>query len=131
MQESIVNCYDRLKICSNADKSIAFSNDLKPVSNIAVACPVPESVSFSFWQTNDRKKIIIHAINQTIRPMKGDVNKVETGAILLNKSLFDVESAAQVYPESKALTVEFDGDLVSIQGNAVAVHSIFVVNLKN
>lgn len=31
MQESIVNCYDRSKICSNADKSITFSNDLKPV----------------------------------------------------------------------------------------------------
>jgi len=105
-------------------------DDLKPVSNIAVACPVPESVGFSFWRTNNEKKIIIHAVNQTIRPMKGDVNKIETGIFLLNKAVFNVESAEQIYPESKALTLERDGDLTSIHGGEVGVHSIFTVKLR-
>jgi hypothetical protein len=69
----------------------------------------------------------VHQINRTVPLLKGDVNPLKGGTLVVDEAFFKPTTSRQIHPAAQALKIKRREGSVEIELPAVDVHSVIVL----
>ncbi len=85
-------------------------------------------VGTAFYRKRSEQQLVIHQVNRTVPLLRGDVNPIEGGTLLLNDSFFKPARCRQVHPVEQTLRLRKRQDFVEVQLPSIAIHSVIVID---
>jgi hypothetical protein len=84
-------------------------------------------VGTTFYKKRGKNLLVLHQINRTVPLMKGDVNPLKGGRLVLDESFFKPTTCRQIHPSQQALKLNKLGGSWEIELPAVDIHSVVVL----
>ena len=81
-----------------------------------------------FALTSVSVPIVIHLLNQTIRPLNGQIMLLADVRLLIDKSQIGSGEVRMVWPETKVLKANLSGDKLAVEPLTVQLHTILTVS---
>jgi len=84
-------------------------------------------VGTTFYKKRSKNMLVVHQVNRAIPLMKGEVNSLKGGTLVLTESFFRPTTCRQIHPSEQALKLNKRGGSVEIELPDVDVHSVIVL----
>jgi hypothetical protein len=84
-------------------------------------------IGTSFFRKHSENMLVLHQVNRTIPLMKGEVNRLNGGTLVLSESFFRPASCRQIHPSRQALKLNKRADMIEIELPEVDIHSVIVL----
>jgi hypothetical protein len=84
-------------------------------------------VGTTFCKKRGKNLLVLHQINRTVPLLKGDVNPLKGGRLVLDGSFFEPRTCRQIHPSQQALKLNKHGGSWEIELPAVDIHSVVVL----
>ena len=84
-------------------------------------------IGTSFFRKHSENMLVLHQVNRTILLMKGEVNRLNGGTLVLSESFFRPTSCRQIHPSRQALKLNKRADMIEIELPEVDIHSVIVL----
>jgi len=84
-------------------------------------------IGTTFYKKRGKDMLIVHRINRTIPLMKGEVNRLSGGRLVLSDSFFRPSTGRQIYPSPQALKLNPRPGTIEIDLPDVDIHSVIVL----
>ncbi|HUY12846.1 MAG TPA: alpha-L-fucosidase [Terriglobia bacterium] len=89
-----------------------------------------QSVGTTFYRKRSGRRIVIQQINRTVPLLKGAVNPVKGGKLIVNASHFRPTACRQIYPAQQQLKLQRSTGFVEIELPDVTVHSVLSLEVE-
>jgi hypothetical protein len=84
-------------------------------------------VGTTFYKKRGKNVLVVHQINRTVAILKGDVNPLKGGTLIVDEAFFNLATCRQIHPTPQALKLNKRGGSVELELPAVDVHSVIVL----
>ena len=84
-------------------------------------------VGATFYKKRGENVLVVHQINRTVPLLKGDVNPLKGGTLVVDEAFFKPTTSRQIHPAPQALKIKRREGSVEIELPAVDVHSVIVL----
>jgi hypothetical protein len=84
-------------------------------------------VGTTFYKKRGKNLLVLHQINRTVPLLKGDVNPLKGGRLVLDESFFEPRTCRQIHPTQQALKLNKHEGTWEIELPAVDIHSVVVL----
>ena len=85
-------------------------------------------VGTTFYKKRGKKQLVVHQVNRAVPLLRGDVNPIRGGTLIISESFFATRSCTQIHPVRQSLKFEKRGEFVEVKLPDVAIHSVIVVD---
>lgn len=84
----------------------------------------------TFYKKRGKDILIVHRVNRTIPLMKGEVNRLSGGRLVLSESFFRPSACRQIHPSPQDLKLNPRPGETEIDLPDVDIHSVILVELS-
>ena len=85
------------------------------------------SIGTTYYRKHGTNMLIVHQVNRTILPTKGEVNRVAGGTLVVSDSFFRPTTCRRIYPSPQVFKLSRSDDATVIALPDVEIHSVIVL----
>ena len=105
----------------------ALERVLLPEPRIRVKTDQPRSLDATYFKVRNRDQVLVHLLNNTVKPLNGDVLPVPPSRLVVRELPFAPVRAKVIYPHETDLGMTGDGQCRVVELPPVDIHTIVSV----